>query len=114
MFKKQKIKWNKSKKSDVNLKLKGKKKEQMLAINCVEHCWNLNPTSTIKLFYVQVFELAICTSAIRHLVCPLKFSITFFVWFLLVIAVFQETKAMLMQVFEGKQGVLWQMCKWRI
>ena len=96
MFKKQKIKWNKSKKSDVNLKLKGKKKEQMLAINCVEHCWNLNPTSTIKSFYIQVFELAICTSAIRHLVCPLKFSITFFVWFLLVIAVFQETKAMLM------------------
>ena len=59
----------------------------MLAINCVEHCWNLNPTSTIKSFYIQVFELAICTSAIRHLVCPLKFSITF-VWFLLGISVF--------------------------
>ena len=57
----------------------------MLVINCVEHCWNLNPTSTIKSFYIQVFELAICTSAIRHLVCPLKFSITFvcdFSWIL--------------------------------
>ena len=28
MFKKQKIKWNKSKKTDVNLKLKGKKKNK--------------------------------------------------------------------------------------
>ena len=95
----------------------------MLAINCVEHCWNLNPTSTIKLFYVQVFELAICTSAIRHLVCPLKFSITFvrdkfsitfvrdFFW---VLQFFQQRKTMLMQIFEGKQDALWQMFKWRI
>ena len=97
------------------VKLKGKKKKkQMLVINCVEHCWNLNPTSTIKPFYIQVFELAICTSAIRHLVCPLKFSVTFVCDLSWVLQSFQETKTMLTQIFEGKQGVLWQMCKWRI
>ena len=72
----------------------------MLVINCVEHCWNLNPTSTIKPFYIQVFELAICTLAIRHLVCPLKFSVTFFCDFTWVLQFFQETKTMLMQIFE--------------
>ena len=86
----------------------------MLVINCVEHGWNLNPTSTIKPFYIQDFELAICISAMRHLVCPLKFSITFVCDFSWVLQIFQKTKTMLMQIFEGKQGALWQMSKWRI
>ena len=69
MLKKQKI--NKSE-NRCKCKIKSKKKK-LLVINTVGHCWNLNPDSAIKSFYIQVFDFAICTSAIRHLVCPLKF-----------------------------------------
>ena len=68
MLKKQKI--NKSK-NRCKYKIKSKKKP--LVINTVGHCWNLNLNSAIMSFYIQVFDFAICTSAIRHLVCPLKF-----------------------------------------
>ena len=69
MLKKQKINKNKNR---CECKIKSKKKK-LLVINAVGHCWNLNPNSAIKSFYIQVSDFAICTSAKRHLVCPLKF-----------------------------------------
>ena len=51
-----------------------------------------------------------------HLVCPPKFYIAFVSNFSKVLHVVQREieDNLLMQNFGGKQGGLWEMCKWRI
>ena len=68
-------------------------------------------------------ELHIYLPSIRHLhishnapyLPPKKFCITFAFHFSWVLQLSQEKlKTMLMAIFGGKEGALWQMCKWRM
>ena len=83
-------------------------KSYLLRICC------LGPTRKSSLFGINLL-FAICTSHKIHLVCPPNFCITFVFdspW------VFQwsqkNSKRMLLQNFGRQQGVLWEVCKWRI
>ena len=74
----------------------------------------VNPVGMISFLY-----FATCTSHKMHLVCPWKFYISIVSRFSWNGCNTQEKwKTKLMQNLrgcgEGKQGVLWEMCKWRI
>ena len=56
-----------------------------------------------------------CTSPIMHLICPPKFCISIVFYFPWDGCNTQEKwKSKVMQSLGGKQGVIWEMCKWRI